>query len=241
MGIPIQTPMGATGGAGIFTAIDNSLELAAIATALSAIAAANQAQWGPAALTVPGSPAASLANISTMLADINDNLRTIREQSVALQGSLSELSNSLKAQTQATHSVQTLQAMAVQDQIKNNAFVKAETVAALQRNGIEPQPEPDVKTLLKDSVKGATEFTVSSNFLTSVTSVANGALTTLTNYIKTSSIYTWAQGSLNTLWSSLGLNKLTEKVTNAETTAQETIGKARSIAARSGTWIPPSG
>ena len=52
MGIPIQTPMGATGGAGIFTAIDNSAELGAISIELATVAAAlttmistNQLQW----------------------------------------------------------------------------------------------------------------------------------------------------------------------------------------------------
>lgn len=245
MGIPIQTPMGATGGAGIFTAIDNSIELGAIGTELGVIAAAlttmiatNQVQWGPAALTVPGSPAAALANIATQLSILNDNLVEIKNKNVALQGSLSELSNSLKAQTHATHALQTLQAMAVSDQITNNAFVKAETVAALQRNGIEPQPAPDVKQLLKDNIKGAVEFSTSANFTAGLLSISSSALTMLTNYIKTSSLYTWAQASLDKLWASLGLNKLTERLTNPEQYLKEKAAEAEKIKARTGVWTP---
>lgn len=245
MGIPIQTPMGATGGAGIFTAIDNSAEFGIIAAELAAITAAlatmitvNQTQWGPSALAIPASPAASLAIIGSQLIDINENLRIISDKNVALQASLSEISNVMKAQTQATHALQTLQAMAVSDQIANNDFVKKETIAALKRNGIEPQPVTSVTELLKENLETATKFTVSTNFLASISSIASSCITILTNYIKTTVPVTWAQGQLDKLWSALGLNKITEAVANADETLKKKAQELKSVAQKTGVYTP---
>jgi len=246
MGIPIQTPMGATGGAGIFTAIDNSVELGAIATALGTIAATISAQaalneakyWGTPALLIPGSPAASLGIIGQQLIDLNENLRDLRNKNVALNGTLSAISNGIAAQTQSINATNVLTSMAVTDQITNNAVVRNETYAALGRNGIQIQPLPNIPELLKQTLTVSTQFSISTNFLGSITSISNSLIQILINYLKTSFPVVWAQGALDRLWAALGINKLVQKIADADRTLAETAADLRNTAARGGTFVP---
>jgi hypothetical protein len=92
--------------------------------------------------------------------------------------------------------------------------------------------------LLTDNLRTTTEFTVSTNFLGSVVSISNSCITILTNYIKSSTPVTFAQGALDKLWSALGLNKITEAVANADQALAQKAGELRTAAARTGTWTP---
>jgi hypothetical protein len=247
MGIPITTPMGATGGAGLFTAIDNSLELGAISVELATIAAAlttiitvNEAKyWGTTALVVPGSPAASLANISSQLANLNDTMIDIQKGQSALTGAIGELSSAMKQQSLGASRLETLQAMAVADQIETNRFQKTETIAALQRNGIAPQPTPPIIDTLKEKISQGALLNLSTEFQTSVQGVATKLITQLKDYIVNSSIVTWGQAQLTSFWAYLGLNKLTAAVADPAKAAAELAKKASSTAARTGVWVPP--
>lgn len=246
MGIPIQTPMGATGGAGIFTAIDNSAELGAISIELATVAAAlttmistNQLQWGTPALAVPGSPAASLANISSQLANLNDTLIDIQRGQSTLAGAIGELSSSMKQQSLTNQRAETLQSMAIADQIETNRFQRAETIAALARNGIEPQPVPPILDTLKEKLVQGSQLNLSAEFQTSVQGIADKMFTYLKDYIVNSSVVTWGQSQITTLWAYLGLNKLTAAVADPAKAAAEAAKKASSAVARSGVWVPP--
>lgn len=228
-----------TSNAAAITAQTTALTTAftALTAQLTAMNTLNETKyWGTAALAVPASPAASLAIIASQLVDINENLREIKDKSTALQGSLSDLSNSVKAQTQAVQASCTLQSMAVQDQIMNNAFAKAETIAALQRNGIEPQPAPDILNMLKANLASASQFTISTNFVSGLNSLSNTCISTLSSFITNSAAVTWAQDKLTNLWAALGINKLKEAAVNPTVVAAEAAQKVRSAAARSGVW-----
>lgn len=239
MGIPIQTPMGATGGAGIFTAIDNSIELAAIGAAIAEMNIANETlYWGTPALAVPGSPAASLANIASMLADLNRTLIDIQKNQQALAGAIGELSSTQKHQTKVNEKLQTMQATALADQIETNRFTRAETVAALQRNGIEPQPQPDVITVMKEKLVQGTQFSLSNDFATNVKSLGDKALTELGDYITNTTIYTWGQAQLTNLWAYLGLNKVTAAAADPAKVAADAAKVNAAALAKAGTWTP---
>ena len=246
MGIPIQTPMGATGGAGIFTAIDNSAEFGTIAAELATISAnlttmisLNQSTyWGSSALLVPGSPAASLANISSSLADIKELLIVMKDKQVDLQGSLNALTNAVQAQTQVHTNVQSLTAMMVADQIRINDFTMKETMASLRRNDIEPQPIANPIDLLKSTLQTSTSFSVSTDFLTSFNNLTTTAINVTKNYITNSAPYIWGQQTLEKLWQGLGLNRLTEALANPAGKVKQTAAEARAVQARLGTWTP---
>ncbi len=246
MGIPIQTPMGATGGAGIFTAIDNSAELGAIAAELATIAAAlttmitvNESKyWGTAALAVPGSPAASLANISSMLADMNRTIIDLRKNQEALAGAIGELSSAQKHQTKVNEKIQAMQAVALADQIETNRFTKDETIAALQRNGIEPQPQPNILEVMKEKLVHGTQFSLSTDFSTTIQNIGNKALSELSDYITNTTVYTYGQAQLTNLWAKLGLNKVAAAAADPAKVAADAAKTAAAAAAKSGVWTP---
>jgi len=225
---------------------DYTIELNAIAASLGTIAAtlATQATlnetkyWGTTALLVPGSPAASLGIIGQQLIDLNENLRELKNKNVALNGTLNAISNGIAAQTQTMTAANVLTSMAVQDQIVNNTIARNETYAALGRNGIQIQPFPNIPELLKQNLAISTQFTISTNFLGSITSISNSLIQILVNYLRTSFPVIWAQGQLDKLWAALGINKLVQKIADADQSLRETAADLRNTAARGGTFIP---
>lgn len=245
MGIPIQTPMGATGGAGIFTAIDNSVELGAqaaalqeIALALSTMVVANETKyWGTAALAVPGSPAASMANIASMLADVNTTMISIKNQQAEILEATKGLASAVQQQTQTMNTMATMQSMAVADQIKTNAHDRAETVAALARNGIEPQPEPDVKERMKEVLRNSTEMYGLSEFSAWTNNMVDKLLTELTDYIKKTAPYIYASDALSAVGTKIK-SVLADLGDFISTNAADLGKQARALAAKTGIWTP---
>lgn len=230
-------------GPGTTTLVDDAaLAIAAQTAALEVIAASNTLQmdalWGAAAVAIPGSPRNSLANISTQLATLNDNLMTMKEQQRALTGALGEFSNTMKAQNAQAQKMEVLQTMAITDQIETNRFTKAETVAALQRNGIDPQPQPPILDTLKEHLKTSTQFGLAAELQSSVQSMARKALEGLKTYILESTVVTWGQAQLTSLWAYLKLNKLTSKAANPIDVANDKIKKTSIESAKIGVWVP---
>lgn len=217
---------------------DYTVELGLLNTNLAAINLTLQSSIGQAALVIPGSMAASSANTAGMLSDISDTLNELKKATQGLVAATSELSNSVKSQTLTMKRMETLQSMAVVDQIEFNRFATAESKAALERNGIDPQPTPSILATIKARLAQAAQFSVTTDFTTSVKDISDNALSQVTQYIQSTAIYTWGQSQLTALWAALGLNKITAKVANAEETAAEASRGVRSAAAKSGVWTP---
>jgi hypothetical protein len=225
---------------------DYTIELNAIAASLGTIAAtlATQATlnetkyWGTTALLVPGSPAASLAIIGAQLLAVNDNLKAVESKSTALNGTLGAIANSIAAQTQTLNAANVLTCMAVQDQIVNNTITRNETYAALGRNGIQIQPFPNIPELLKQNLAISTQFSISTNFLGSITSISNSLIQILINYLKASIPAVYAQAALDKLWAALGVNKLIASIAELDRKTQKAAQTLADTAARGGTYIP---
>lgn len=246
MGIQIATPMGATGGAGVFTAVDHTLDFAALTAQLAALnvlltaqATANETKyWGTVALAVPGSPAASLANSAKMLAEIADTLTAIRRNQDTLSSTLNELSSSVKLLSSSASRMENLQSMAIADQISMNQFQKSETVAALKRNNIEPAPLPTFEATLKEVVTGATTMHGLAEFQSFSQSIATKAFNTAKDWISTTYIYTAGEQAIKDLMATMGISKALAKVSDPVAETAETAKQAGLASARTGVWTP---
>ena len=246
MGVPITTPMGATGGAGIFTAIDHGLELNALNAQLIALNAQLIAEstlyetkyWGTPALAIPGSPAASLANSAKMLAEIADTMTAMRRNQDTLSSTLNELSSSIKLMSSSASRMENLQSMAIADQISMNQFQKTETVAALKRNNIEPAALPTFEATLKEVVTGATTMHSLAEFQSFSQNIATKAFNTAKDWITTTYIYTAGENAIKDLMTTMGLTKTLSKVSDPVAEAAETAKQAGLASARTGIWTP---
>jgi hypothetical protein len=246
MGIPITTPMGATGGAGTFTAINHGPDLLAISNQVAAIniqliqdSVLNETMlWGTPALAVPGSPASSLANSAKMLAEIADTLTVMRRNQDTLSSTLNELSSSVKLLSSSASRMENLQSMAISDQISMNQFQKSETVAALKRNNIEPAPLPTFEATLKEVVTGATTMHGLAEFQSFSQSITTKAFNTAKDWISTTYIYTAGEQAIKDLMSTMGLTKALAKVSDPIAEAAETAKQAGLASARTGVWTP---
>jgi hypothetical protein len=246
MGIPISTPMGATGGAGVFTAIDHTLDFTALTSQVAAIniqmiqesVLYETKYWGTPALVVPGSPASSLANSAKMLAEIADTLTAMRRNQDTLSSTLNELSSSLKLLSSAAARMENLQSMAVADQISMNQFQKTETVAALKRNNIDPAPLPEFKTTLKEVVTGATTMHGLAEFQSFSQSITNKAFEAAKDWISTTYIYTAGEKVIKDLMTTMGLTKVLAKVSDPVAEAAELAKQAGLTGAKTGVWAP---
>lgn len=246
MGVPITSPMGATGGAGIFTAIDHGLELNALIAQMIALNSQIVAEsvlyetkyWGTPALAVPGSPAASLANSAKMLAEIADTMTAMRRNQDTLASTLNELSSSIKLLSSSASRMENLQSMGIADQISMNQFQKSETVAALKRNNIEPAPLPTFEATLKEVVTGATTMHGLAEFQSFSQNISTKAFNTAKDWITTTYIYTAGENAIKDLMTTMGLTKTLSKVSDPVAEAAETAKQAGLASARTGIWTP---
>jgi hypothetical protein len=246
MGLQISTPMGATGGAGLFTAVDYTLDFAALTNQVAAIniqliqdSVLNETMlWGTPALAVPGSPASSLANSAKMLAEIADTLTAMRRNQDTLSSTLKELSTSVKLLSNSATRMENLQSMAIADQISMNQFQKSETVAALKRNNIEPAPLPTFEETLKEVVKGSTTMHGLAEFQSFSQSIATKAFETAKDWISTTYIYTAGETAIKELMTTMGLTKTLAKLSDPVAEAAETAKQAGLASARTGIWTP---
>jgi hypothetical protein len=249
MGVPITSPMGATGGAGIFTAIDHGLDLGQITAQLIAINSLMASEsilyetkyWGTPALAVPGSPAASLANSARMLAEIADTLTAIRRNQDTLSSTLNELSSSVKLLSSSASRMENLQSMAIADQISMNQFQKSETVAALKRNNIEPAFLPNFATTLKEVVAGASTMHGLAEFQSFSQSITNKAFETAKDWITTTYVYTAGEQAIKDLMATMGISKILAKAADPVAAAAEATKQANIAETRIGAWTASAG
>jgi len=134
MGVPIQTPMGATGGAGIFTAIDNGAELTAIATAINAQTAVLKQLQG------------TLADVVSALGSVSDNVK-------ASSGAILSISDSVINASSAVNSAAVTQQAMAASVIKKNNLDTSITLQSMTNNGIPVPEQPSITDQLKDQLK----------------------------------------------------------------------------------------
>ena len=134
MGVPIQTPMGATGGAGLFTAIDNGAELTAIATAINA-------------------QTVVLKQIQGTLADLVSAVGAVADTAKASSGAILSVSKAVgNASSAVSDAAVTQQAMAA-SVIKKNNFDTEVVSQTLTQNGQELPKLPSVADQIKSQLK----------------------------------------------------------------------------------------
>jgi|APCry1669192806_1035432.scaffolds.fasta_scaffold02970_9 hypothetical protein len=150
MGTPITTPMGATGGAGAFTAIDNTVELTAIATAIEGVSSTMIAQN---ALLI-----GQLKLMQITLEALQNSTSRAADNVTKIAGATSNLNSAIGGvSTAVTDAISTQQAAAA-SQIKKNNFDIALTKRSLSANGqqeVLTQVESDtsdVKSQIKQEV-----------------------------------------------------------------------------------------
>ena len=212
--------------------------LAAINLNLYEINVTLATELGAAASGVPGSIRNSAANQATMLSNISSTLMEIESNNQALLGSIGELSNSVKAQTSSLSYMATVQSIVAADQIANNAFQRAETLASLERNEITPATLPDFQTLVKQQIENSSVMRATSEFQSAVSSFTNNILDGLKSYIADSAIVTWGRDTLNSLYGSLGLTKLIAKGTQPDKIVRANAKNTTNNLATAGTWSP---
>jgi len=134
MGVPIQTPMGATGGAGVFTAIDNGVELTAIATAITAQTVVLKQIQG------------TLANLVSAVGAVGDTAK-------ASSGAILSVSKAVgNASTAVSDAAFTQQAMA-SSMIKKNNLDTSITLQSMENNGVTVPEQPSIVDQLKSQLK----------------------------------------------------------------------------------------
>jgi hypothetical protein len=134
MGVPIQTPMGATGGAGVFTAIDNGVELTAIATAITAQTVVLKQIQG------------TLANLVSAVGAVGDTAK-------ASSGAILSVSKAVgNASTAVSDAAVTQQAMA-SSMIKKNNLDTSITLQSMENNGVTVPEQPSIVDQLKSQLK----------------------------------------------------------------------------------------
>jgi hypothetical protein len=181
---------------------------------LAVIAGILDASIGATSYATPGSVRTSLDNLVTKMADIDATLDKIVTNQSALESQLKEMAFALQAQTNAATQQTYLQSVALMDQLENNAITQAETRAALERNGIEPQPAVDVKTLVKKSVSNAGIMKTTTEFSSAVSNTVNGIIDSTLNWIKTSGPVVYAQDAIKQTFENVAIFKTVKAAFN---------------------------
>ena len=174
MGIPIQTPMGATGGAGVFTAIDNSVELTAIATAITAQTTAQVVQ---------------MERIQATLANLVAAVGAIADHTQASGKALSDVNSAIGGMQTALHDSAATQQIAAASQVKKNEFDMAVTKQGLAKNGEDPPPQPTLKEQIKSAVNDGLDMHAATKASGFVTQKIEDAITDIQKWIVSSEIY----------------------------------------------------
>lgn len=174
MGVPIQTPMGATGGAGTFTAIDNGAELTAIATAIGTSSAALIAEIERLRFTI--------ASATTALTSIAENTKTTA-------GAVSDINSAIGSLSTAVHDASSTAQIAAANQVKKNNFDMAVTKQGLAKNGEEEPKQPPLKEQIKESVKDGMEMHSESKAAGFVTQKITDGIADIQKWITESEVY----------------------------------------------------
>ena len=138
MGVPIQTPMGATGGAGVFTAIDNGVELTAIATAITTQGVA---------LTL------EIERLRLTLATLTDAIGAVADSAKASSGAITSVAKAVgNASSAVSDAAVTQQAMA-SSVIKKNNLDTSITLQSMENNGVPVPEQPSMIDQIKSQLK----------------------------------------------------------------------------------------
>jgi hypothetical protein len=170
MGIPIQTPMGATGGAGIFTAIDNGVELTAIATAITL----QTVEMERLRFTI-----AALVNAVNKIADASD----------ATSKSLSDINSSVGGVNVAMHDATTTAQTLAASQIQKNNFDIAVTKQGYEKLGETPPKMPTIIEQIKQSVSDSTVIHAQVKAQNLIAGKIEDAVTQIQSWITGSAVY----------------------------------------------------
>jgi len=242
MSIPVVSVLSGTTN-GVITFPDNTPELealtAAVTSGLTAQLAAFELAFGPAAFATPGSPANQLAGIVQQLSHISVNIAVMQGKMTDQQLTMESLSSCVQQLGLAINQFESTHSIAVADQLKHNDFQQRESVAALKRNDIEPQPEPSFKETLVSTVKNSSEIHTSSAVSAQINAVSTGMFSRLENYIANSWLVTQVEGFIKRLLSHFTINKVARKAVEAPETVKAT--EAEISAARIGLtpgWAP---
>ena len=208
MGIPIQTPMGATGGSGVFTAIDNSAELTAIASAIAAQTTAQVAQ---------------MERIQATLANLVAAVGAVADHTQGTSKSISDINSSIGAVATAMHDSAATQQIAAASTVKRNEFDIAVTKQGLAKNGEEVPPQPELKEQIKQSVKEGLEMHTATKASGFVSQKIEDAISDIKSWITSSGIYqdvtSWASKQKDTVLTAFGFKNPSTVARNAASAA----------------------
>jgi hypothetical protein len=225
MSIPVVSVLSGTTN-GVITFPDNTPELvaltAAVTSGLTAQLAAFELAFGPAAFAIPGSPANQLAGIVQQLSRISDNVAVMQGKMTDQQLAMESLSSCVQQMGLAINQFESTHSIAVADQLKHNNFQQRESVAALKRNDIEPQPEPSFKETLVSTVKNSSEIHTSSAVSAQINAVSTGMFSRLENYIANSWLVTHAEAFIKNILGQFNINKLFRKAAEVPETVKAT-------------------
>ena len=208
MGIPIQTPMGATGGAGVFTAIDNSAELTAIAAAITAQTTAQTIQ---------------LERIQATLANLVAAVGAVADHAQGSSKALSDVNSAIGGMQTAMHESVATQQIATANQVKKNNFDMAVTKQGLAKNGEEEPPQPTLKEQIKESVKDGLTMHAITKAEGFITQKITDAVTDIQKWILESEVYqsvtAWVKKQKDTVLTAFGFKNPSTVARNAASAA----------------------
>jgi len=172
-GIPIVTPMGATGGAGTFTAIDYSASVAQIGVQLSQIQYYLSGGPAGAAMLEQGSLPNLMGQTAKSLANIDSALQTLvlgnNKQVGAQLSGANSVQSSLSTIAGLLTTMIAMQQMSLADQIKHNEFQETATNTARQEQDPTKAPIGVPSATLVAKIQDATKN------IATIQSIAGGA------------------------------------------------------------------
>lgn len=216
---------------------DKAISLAMLAQ-MQALVLSVEKNWGELALTIPGSIRNSEANQAAVLATISNSLMDLNDNALKMTATISELSTTIKLMNSTFNTMAAVQKLAVSDQISANNFQQRETVAALQRNDIEPTVAPDFKKVIEQQITNSSLMSATTAFTTLITDFSNSLITGATNYISQTELVTWGRTTIEGLLVKLKLTKVANAVANPEEVAIKAAKNTVNTKAGAGLWAP---
>ena len=212
-------------------------ELAAMGE-LAVIAGILETSIGTSASAIPYSAKNSLALIAKNLDSMQDTMSSILEMQAEIRDAITDLASASHMQSQHMAEQTSIQSASLADQMVNNAITQAETKAALIRNGIEPQPTPPLKELVKTTFNNVQSMRLSTEVTSVVNNVSDTIIKNTTDYIKNTWLYTQGKEAFASIAEKFGLNKLVRVATNPGSVARRGIKNAVSTETAAGVATP---
>jgi ABC-type antimicrobial peptide transport system ATPase subunit len=206
MGVPIQTPMGATGGAGVFTAIDNGAELTAIATSINTLN------------TTLLALVAEMKLARNTIANLQQNVSTLAQNSTAVSKAVGDLNSSVGSVSVAVTEANTTQQTLAASIIKNNNFTEAVTKQSLTNTNQEIPALPDVKEQIKTALEDGFimhQISAAQNY---IQQKIKDQVTNITTWITESAAYQtvtdWVKRQKDSLLAAVGIKSVEKAKTD---------------------------